>query len=79
MEDVLLSRKRASEEAEVPEVPMLEHADESEMCICKMAVILMSLAVAPANSKRAGIVLERQIWRYNCRHGFRARTCKRTR
>ena len=53
VEDVSPSRKRGSEDAGVPEDPMLEHADGSEMCINEMVVIAMLLGVAPANGKVA--------------------------
>ena len=48
MEDMLPSRKRGSEEMGPPDDPNLTSADES-MGISEMAVILMSLGVAPAN------------------------------
>ena len=49
MEDVVPSRKRGSEEMGPPDDPNLTPADESQMGIIEMAVILMSLGVAPAN------------------------------
>ena len=53
MEDVVPSRKRGSEEVGLPDDPNLTPADESQMGISEMAVILMSLGVAPANFKVA--------------------------
>ena len=53
MGDVLPSRKRGSEEVRPPEDPRLKPADGSQMGISEMAVILMSLGVAPANVKVA--------------------------
>ena len=49
MEDVVPSRKRGSEEVGLPDDPNHTPADESQMGISEMAVILMSLGVAPAN------------------------------
>ena len=54
MEDVVPSRKRGSKEVGPPDDPNLTPADESQMGISEMAVILTSLGVAPANF--------RQIW-----------------
>ena len=53
MEDVVPSRKRGSEEMGSPDDPNLTPADESQMGISEMAVVLMSLGVAPANFKVA--------------------------
>ena len=55
MEDVVPSRKRGSEEVGLPDDPNLTPADESPMGISEMAVILMSLGVAPANFTVAGL------------------------
>ena len=52
MEDVLLSRKKGSEEMRPSDDPNLTPADES-MGICEMVVILLSLGMAPANFKMA--------------------------
>ena len=52
MEDVLPSRRRGSEEMGPPDDPNLTPADES-MGIGEMALILVSLGVAPANFKVA--------------------------
>ena len=49
-EDVVPSGKRGSEEVGLPDDPNLTPADESQMGISEMAVILMSLGVAPAFS-----------------------------
>ena len=56
-----------------PDDPNLTPADEPQMAISEMAVILMSAGVAPANFKVARIVLQKQIWRVSRRHGLRAR------
>ena len=48
-EDVLPSRKRRSEEVGPPDDPSLTPADESQMGISEMAVILMSPGVTTAN------------------------------
>ena len=53
MEDAVPSRKRGSEEVGPPDDPNLTPADESQMGISEMAVILVSLGVAPANFKVA--------------------------
>ena len=53
MEDVVPSRKRGFEEVGPPDDPNLTPADESQMGIREMAVIFMSLGVAPANFKVA--------------------------
>ena len=53
MEDVVPSRKRGSEWMGPPDDPNLTPADESQMGISEMAVILMSLGAAPANFKVA--------------------------
>ena len=53
MEDVVPSRKGGSEEVGLPDDPNLTPVDESQMGISEMAVILMSLGVAPANVKVA--------------------------
>ena len=60
MEDVLPSRKRGSEEMRPSDDPNLTPADES-MGIREMAVILLSLGMAPANFKVAESF---------CRNGF---------
>ena len=49
MEDVVPSRKRGSEEMCPPDDPNLTPADDSQMGISEMAVVLMSLGVAPAS------------------------------
>ena len=49
--DVVPSRKRGSEEVGPPDDPNLTPADDSQMGIREMAVILMSLGVAQANFK----------------------------
>ena len=56
MEDVVPSRKRGSEEVGPPD-PSLTPADESQMGISEMAVILMSLVVALAN-----FTVAEQMW-----------------
>ena len=53
MEDVVPSRKRGSDEVGLPDDPNLTPANESQMGISEMAVILMSLGVALANFKVA--------------------------
>ena len=53
MEDAVSSRKQGSEEVGPPDDPNLTPADESQMGISEMAVVLMSLGVAPANFKVA--------------------------
>ena len=53
MEDAVPWRGRGSEELGPPDDPSLAPADESQMGISEMAVILMSLGVAPANFKVA--------------------------
>ena len=62
MEDVVPWRKRGSEEMGPPDDPNLTQADESQMGISELAVILMSLGVAPANFKSGRIGLQQQIW-----------------
>ena len=53
VEDVVPSRMRGSEEVGPPDDPNPTPADESQMDISEMAVILMSLGVAPASFKMA--------------------------
>ena len=62
MKDVVPSRMRGSEEVGPPDDPNLTPADASQVGISEMAVILMSLGVAPANVKNGRIVLQKQIW-----------------
>ena len=62
VEDVVPSRKRGSEEMGPPDDPNLTPADESQMGVSEMAVILMSLGVALAFFC-GRVVLQKQILR----------------
>ena len=61
MEDVVPSRKRGSEDVGPPDDPNLTPADESQMGISEMAVILLSLGVAPANFKVAELFCRKRF------------------
>ena len=61
MEDVVPSRKRGSEEVGLLDDPNLTPADESQMGISEMAVILMSLGVAPESFKVAELCCRERI------------------
>ena len=70
--NVVPSRKRGSEEVGPPDDPNLTPAHESQMGISEMAVILMSLGVAPANFKVAELFCRNRFGESAVDMGLRA-------
>ena len=73
MEDVVPSRKRGSEEVGPPDDPNLTPADESQTGISEMAVILMSLGVAPAKFQVAELFCRNRFGESAVGMGFAVR------